>query len=141
MNLKQPFTRAKRLSNRKELLAKFEEYCRMNVGKDNSVSQEAMSVKLFGRYNDTTRRTLRLFLSDCNERGVEICTNSDEGGFYFASNRQELSEYIAREITSKKASYERKESALLASALFGSGVVVVDQKATVKNTQMSLLGW
>ena len=68
-------------------------YCilRDYVGEDHRITKEAACLVIWGKYNQSTDRTIR----ECVETlhavyGVPICTDSGKAGYYMAGNEREL---------------------------------------------------
>lgn len=73
-------------------------YCtiRDHHGKEHAITKESVSLVIWGKYTQSTDRTIRECVETLHEvHGVLICTNSAVKGYYMAKNRAELDEYLA----------------------------------------------
>jgi hypothetical protein len=110
MNPKTPYASALAAMDKKKL--SFRVACQSHIGAENAISKVAISNQIFGKFDPSTDRALRLIHAALNEDGELICTNQDEGGYYYAKNQDEVDEFINRVIQSRINSLATRRDAL-----------------------------
>ncbi len=67
-----------------------------HVGADNAVTKEEISNQIFGKYTDTTDRQIRDAVAELVIFwDKHIVTNTNTGGYYYASSADEIDQNIA----------------------------------------------
>lgn len=72
---------------------------RQLVGIDNVISRDILVSRINGNYMVASERAIRQAINDLRHEGYPICsTGGDGGGYWWAANPVELSEYHAKQV-------------------------------------------
>lgn len=66
-----------------------------HIGKSNRITKEELARSVYGKYNPTTDRKVRVAISRMRFNGKLICSDSGSAGYYLPETEAEVNEMIA----------------------------------------------
>lgn len=88
-----------------------------HIGRGNAISRICLKTELVSLGFDMHERAMRAAINQLRKAGQPILsTGGDDGGYWLAANRDEVEEFIDRELTARIADLAETKAGILAGA-------------------------